>query len=150
MKRILLAFLFFFFFVTSAFAANYPKYQNYVNDFANVISPQVEDALNKKLADYDKKTTNQIAVVTVKTTEPEPIEDYSIHLTDEWKIGQKGKDNGVLMLFAMDDRKMRIEVGRGLEGQLTDLQSKRILDNVIRPTFRDGNYDKGITDGVDA
>src|SRR5436190_2122963 len=123
-KLFVLLFFFFFLFSASVAHADYPTYKGYVNDFAHVLSPTGVKDLETKLKDFDKQTTNQIAVVTVQTTEPETIEQYSIHLAEKWKVGQKGKDNGVIMLFAMQDRKMRIEVGRGLEGDLTDIQSK--------------------------
>ena len=153
MKKLILLIVVFTLFclliVTKTFGA-YPKYSSYVNDFANVLQENTEQALNTKLSDFDKKTTNQIAVVTVETTEPETIEEYSINLAEEWKPGQKGKDNGVILLFAMEDRKMRIEVGRGLEGELTDVESKHILDDTIRPEFKAGIIDSGVTKGVDA
>jgi len=149
MRRLLIGILFFLLLAFPAFAA-YPGYSGYVNDFAHVLSDQFVQQLENKLAAFDKKTTDQIAVVTVDTVQPETIEEYTIHLADKWKPGQKGKDNGIIMLFAMQDRQMRIEVGRGLEGDLTDLQSKHILDTVIRPEFRAGNYERGIDKGVNA
>src|SRR5258706_6394726 len=101
MKKILLiigsALLLLFLFVKVVQGVNYPDYTNYTNDFAHVLSQNFVNDLNKKLSDYDKQTTNQIAVVTVKTTSPETIEEYSIHLADKWKPGQKGKDNGIIM-----------------------------------------------------
>ncbi len=132
------------------FATSYPDYNNYVNDFAHVLSPSFVSHLTSELSNFDKKTTNQIAVVTIDTTEPETIEEYGIHLADKWKVGQKGKDNGVIMLFAMHDHKMRIEVGRGLEGDLTDIQAKHIESDIITPAFKKGNYEQGLKDGVDA
>jgi len=139
-----------FLFRHPVFAASYPQYVGYVNDFAHVLSPNATVSLNAKLGSLDQKTTDQVAVVTVNTTQPETIEDYSIHLADQWKVGQKGKDNGVIMLFAMKDHRMRIEVGRGLEGDLTDIQSKHIQTDIITPEFKQGNYEVGITKGVDA
>lgn len=132
------------------FANSYPDYIGYVNDFAHVLSPDYISALNSKLHEFNKRTTNQIAVVTVDTTSPEVIEEYSIHLADKWKVGQKGKDNGIILLFAMKDHKMRIEVGRGLEGDLTDITSKHIQHDLIAPAFKQNNYEQGITQGVDA
>lgn len=130
--------------------ADYPQPTGYVNDYANVISQKTEDEITQKLKDYDKKSTNQIAVVTVQTTEPESIEDYTYELFKRWKVGQKGVNNGVMMIFAMKDHHMRIEVGRGLEGDLTDIESKHILDDVIKPEFKAKNYDAGVSKGVDA
>ncbi|HXO39951.1 MAG TPA: TPM domain-containing protein, partial [Thermoanaerobaculia bacterium] len=80
----------------------------------------------------------------------EPLEEYSVKVAQTWKLGQKGKDNGILLLISRDDRKLRIEVGYGLEGALTDLRSNEIIDQVIRPQFRQGNFDGGVEQGVDA
>lgn len=150
MKKIAILLFFFLFLFTFKVWADYPSYTGYINDFAHVLSSETRQNLEKRLSDYDKQTSNQLTIVTVDSTTPETIEQYGIHLADKWKVGQKGKDNGVIMLFAMKDRKMRIEVGRGLEGDLTDLQSKHILDDIIRPQFQSGYYDSGITQGVDA
>lgn len=146
--------LFFFllvplFFVKQA-QASYPDYKSYVNDNAHVLPDETRERIDQKLSDLDVKTSIQIAVLTIDSTEPEDIEEYSIHLADKWKVGQVKLDNGVIMVFAMKDRKMRIEVGRGLEGVLTDIQAKHILDDVIKPKFKQGNYSQGIEDGVNA
>lgn len=151
MKKVIFFLLAFFLaFPGVSFATSYPDYSSYVNDFSHVLSTGYVTQLNAKLSDFYHKTTNQIAVVTVDTTQPETIEQYSIHLAEKWKVGQKGKDNGVIMLFAMQDHKMRIEVGRGLEGDLTDIQSKHIQKEVIEPEFIQGKYEQGITKGVNA
>lgn len=153
MKRLLFVFLvalLFLFTANVAHAATYPDYTGYVNDYAQVFSPRFVSQLNTKLSDFNTKTTNQIAVVTVNSTQPETIEEYSIHLADKWKVGQKGKDNGIIMLFAMQDHKMRIEVGRGLEGDITDVQSKHIQSDVIVPLFKKGDYEQGVANGVNA
>src|SRR5438477_290242 len=123
MKKILFGTVLFLFFALPVFA-DYPSYQGYVNDFAHILGTVETQHLASLLSAFDQKTSDQIAVVTVQTTQPETIEEYSIHLADKWKPGQKGKDNGIIMLFAMQDRQMRIEVGRGLEGNLTDIQAK--------------------------
>lgn len=133
-----------------AAAIDYPDYKDYVNDFTGkTVSKEFLDTQNKKLKEYDEKTTNQIAVAIIDSTGDEEIEQYSIHLAEKWKPGQKGKDNGILMTFAMNDRKMRIEVGRGLEGDVTDLESKIIIDDHIVPHFKQNNYEKGIEAGID-
>lgn len=151
MKKVLVAlFAFFMLFPPLAHGASYPDYTGYVNDFAHVLSADFAARLNTKLSNFNKKTTNQLTVVTVDTTQPETIEEYSIHLAEKWKVGQKGKDNGVIMLFALRDHRMRIEVGRGLEGELTDLQSKQIQSALIVPEFKKGNYELGVTKGVNA
>lgn len=149
MRKLFVVFGLFFLFLFPSYAfADYPNYQGYVNDFAKVLSSEFVDRLNTKLLAFDKQTSNQIAVVTVGTTSPETIEDYSIHLAEKWKVGQKGKDNGIIMLFAMRDRTMRIEVGRGLEGDIADVQTKHIQTDIIVPEFKKGNYEVGIDKGV--
>lgn len=151
MKKVAITLIVFLFLsVTTVFATDYPDYKGYVNNFADVLSDQFEEGLEQKLSDFDLKTTNQLVIVTLKTTQPDTIEQYSIKLAEKWKPGQKDKDNGVIMLFAMEDRKMRIEVGRGLEGELTDVESKHILDKVITPEFKQQKYEDGISKGVDA
>lgn len=149
MKKLIIAIAVFGLLVGHVFA-KMPDYKGFVNDFSDVLSPKEEMQIEQRLTDYEKKTTNEIAVVTVKTTQPDSIEQYSINLADQWKPGKVGKDNGVIMLFAMDDRKMRIEVGRGLEGDLTDIETKHIQDDIIRPEFKSSNYAIGINKGLDA
>jgi uncharacterized protein len=129
-------------------ANTYPQYTGYVNDFANVLSSDTKSKLEKEISDYDKKTTNQIAVATIKTTGDETIEEYGIHLFDAWKPGQKGKDNGVIFLTAVQDHHLRIEVGRGIEGELTDVQAKHIIDQVT-PYYKQNDFNGGITKGVE-
>lgn len=136
-----------FIFATTAFASHLPSPSNYVNDFANVLSQGFEDTQNIKLKEYKEKTTNEIAVVTIDSTGDESIEQYSIHLADQWKPGEEGVDNGVIMLFAIKDRKMRIEVGRGVEDRLTDIEASDIIDE-IKPSFRNSNYEEGIGIGI--
>jgi uncharacterized protein len=152
MKKIIVLVALFALSVTTAFAkfsTGLPNPKAYVSDFANVISQEAEDRINEKL-DYTKKmTTNEVAVVTIKNLGDASIEEYGIALADEWKPGTEEADNGVIMLFAMENRKMRIEVGQGLEGKLTDVKAKRILDDVIRPEFKAENYDAGVEKGVD-
>lgn len=151
MKRVILLIILGLIFLATAIKVfAYPLPKGYVNDYADVLDSQQESALEEKLSEFDKKTTDQISVVTIDSTSPESIEEYSIHLADTWKVGQKGKDNGVLMVFAMKDRKMRNEVGRGLEDDLTDIESREIQDNIIKPYFKDGDYATGIDKGVDA
>jgi uncharacterized protein len=110
--------------------------------------------LEAVLAEYEQKTGSQIAVLLVKSTEPEPIEQYGIRVTDAWKLGRKGVDDGVLLLVARDNpsslRRLRIEAGRGVQGVLTDAQSKRILQDTIAPHFRQNHYYEGLVAGVGA
>lgn len=133
-----------------ASAADVPFLTGRVVDNAEIISPDVRERLTRALKDYEDKTGAQIAVLTVPTLGGDSVEDYAVHVFQEWKLGQKGKDNGVLVLVAPKDRKMRIEVGYGLEGSLTDVAASRIIRNVMTPRFKDNDYDKGIEDGVTA
>jgi uncharacterized protein len=131
-------------------AARIPAPRGYVNDYADMISPQAEAELTAKLKAFEETDSTQIVVLTVPSLEGEPIEDYSIRVVEAWKIGQKGKDNGILFLVSRDDRKIRIEVGRGLEGRLTDLAAGRIIDLVVKPKFTAEDFDGGFIAGVSA
>jgi len=150
MKKVFVLLVTLFLVTTGIAHASYPDYKNYVNDYTGTLSQSTITQLDKELFNLQKQNTDQVAVAMISTTGDESIEDYSIHLTDKWKPGQKGKDNGILFLIAKDDHKMRIEVGRGLEGVLTDVQAKDIETNVIAPEFKAGDYDKGVTDGTNA
>ena len=131
-------------------ASRFPKFSAPVVDAAGVLDDTTQAQLDTELDDYQARTTNQIAVAIVETTGDESIEDYSIDLARSWGVGVKGKDNGVVLVLAIDDRKMRIEVGRGLEGDLTDLESGRIIRDVLRPRLQDGDYAGAVRDGVQA
>lgn len=122
----------------------------YVNDFADVLSAEEEGVLEEKLRAFEEETSHEIAVATIASLGDDDIESYANDLFREWGVGQKDANNGVLFLAAIQDRKMRIEVGYGLEGALTDTEAKYIISSVIAPAFRDANFDKGISDGVDA
>jgi uncharacterized protein len=115
-----------------------------------MIPEDARQRIEQKLAAFEKSTGAQVAVLTVESLDGDPIEDYSMRVVETWKLGKKEKDNGVLLLIAEQDRKMRIEVGYGLEGDLTDLESGRIVDNVIRPDFQKGDFAGGIEHGVDS
>jgi uncharacterized protein len=131
-------------------AAKLPALRGYVNDYGDMISPSVEADLAGKLKTFEETDSTQLVVLTVPSLEGDPVEDYSIRVAEAWKIGQKGKDNGILFLVSRDDRKMRIEVGRGLEGKLTDLTAGRIIDLVVKPKFKAEDYDGGFTAGISA
>jgi uncharacterized protein len=120
-----------------------------VHDDAHVLKQETIDRLEKKLAQYEDSTSNQIAILIVSSLDGESIEDYSIKVAEAWKLGKKNKDNGVLLLIAVEDHNMRIEVGEGLEGVLTDAISSRIIRNEMAPHFRRGDYDSGITAAMD-
>ncbi|MFD2366243.1 TPM domain-containing protein [Pseudoduganella sp. GCM10020061] len=131
-----------------------PELKGRVNDNASMLTPAQRTQLETVLADYEKQTGNQIVILTVSKTEPEAIEQYSIRVVEAWKLGRKGIDDGVLLMVAKDNpsslRRLRIEAGRGVQGVLTDAQSKRILQDVIAPHFRQSQYYDGMVAGVSA
>ncbi|HEX3127644.1 MAG TPA: TPM domain-containing protein [Thermoanaerobaculia bacterium] len=131
-------------------ALDVPFLSGRVNDLANLIPADARQRIEQKLAAFEQQTGAQVAVLTIPSLEGEPIEDFSLRVAEAWKLGQKGKDNGVLFLIAQQDRRMRIEVGYGLEGDLTDLETNQIMDNVVAPYFRNGDFGGGIEHGVDA
>ena len=119
----------------------------YVQDYANLLSSQTKATINSVSRDLDSKTKAQVVVVTVPSLNGQPIEDYSLELLRTWGIGDKEKNNGVLILVALNDRQSRIEVGYGLEGALPDGLTGRIQDQAMIPSFSSGNYDQGIMQG---
>jgi uncharacterized protein len=121
-----------------------------VNDYAGALSAADRDRLEQKLAAAEQKSQNQVVVGIFRSLEGESLEDYSIRLAEAWRIGQKGLDNGVIFLIFLNDRKMRLEVGYGLEGTLTDAVSTSILQDVVAPRFRAGQTADGIGAGLDA
>jgi uncharacterized protein len=121
-----------------------------VNDYAGALSATDRDRLEQSLIAREAGSRNQIVVAIFRSLEGESLEDYSIRLAQSWRIGQKGLDNGVIFLVFLDDRKMRIEVGYGLEGTLTDAISSSILRDVVAPRFREGRIADGIGAGLDA
>jgi len=145
---IIVAFIFQFIYPLSGFSQNLPDYTGYVNDYANILSYETENKLSQLIGELERKTTSQIAVATIQTTSPLDIETYSVKLFEKWGIGQKGKDNGVLLLIAVNDRKMRIEVGYGLEGAIPDALAKIIITQYITPSFKEGDFNAGVSKGV--
>lgn len=128
-----------------------PLWSHSVHDEAHVLSASAIDALEVILKQHEDSTSNQIAVLIIPSLDGEVLEAFSFRVAhDEWKLGQEGKDNGVLLLIAVEDRKMRIEVGEGLEGVLPDAIASRIIRNEIAPHFRSQNYEQGVTAGVEA
>src|SRR5271156_5054396 len=124
-----------------------PKPTNYVSDFAGVLSPQTVQGLNALCAQVDRQAHAQIAVVTVKTLDGEPVENFTTALEDKWKVGKKGTDRGVILLFAIQDRKRRIETGYGLEGILPDIKVG-LINQSIEPALKAGNYDQAVSSAV--
>jgi uncharacterized protein len=121
-----------------------------VHDDAHALTQETVDYLENQLKAYEDSTTNQIAILIISSLDGEPIEDYSLRVAEKWQLGQKGKDNGVLLLIAIDDHKMRIEVGYGLEGVLTDAICNRIIRNEMAPAFRRGDFDGGVKAAIHA
>ena len=121
-----------------------------VNDYAGALTPAERDRLEQTLIAREATSRNQVVVAIFRSLEGESLEDYSIRLAQAWRIGRKGLDNGVIFLVFLDDRKMRIEVGYGLEGSLTDAVSSSILRDVVAPRFRAGQVADGIGAGLDA
>ena len=121
----------------------------FVNDFSGMLTAEQRNLLETKIANFQNDTSNELSVVTVANLGGDMIENFAVKLFEDWKIGKKNKDNGVLLLIARDDRQMRIEVGYGLEGALTDVQSFWIIQNVLKPAFQKGDFYAGINGGVD-
>ena len=134
---------------TSEGLAPIPKLAARVTDETQTLSAAERQALEAKLADWEQRTGNQLVVLLVPSTAPEAIEGYSLRVAEAWKIGRKGQDNGALFVVAKNDRKMRIEVGYGLEGVLTDVTSRRIIAENVAPLFRQNQFGAGINAGVD-
>lgn len=127
-----------------------PRPVGYVNDFAHVLSDNSVAKLNGIIKELQAKTGTEVVVVTLKSLDGYPIEDVGLTIGRQWKIGQKGKDNGVIILTAIDDRKLRIEVGYGIEGYLTDAHAGIIRDEYMIPYFKKGDYQSGIIYGTSA
>ncbi len=137
-----------FCFVSPLAALEVPQLTGRVNDNAAMLSSQTRTSLENMLEQFERTDSTQIVLLTIPSLEGEVLEDFSMQVVEAWKIGQKGTDNGALLLIARDERKLRIEVGYGLEGSLTDLISGRIISGEIVPRFKKGNFDEGIHAGV--
>lgn len=120
-----------------------------VTDLTGTLSAQQKGELESRLAAFEAKRGSQIAVLVLPTTKPEEIEQFSIRLAEAWKVGRKGVDDGVILVVAKDDRRLRIEVGYGLEGVIPDAVARRVIDERITPRFREGDFFGGIRDGVE-
>lgn len=138
------------FLITSLFAKQLPipAFREYVNDYANVITSHDEQEIIRYCSKLEDTTGIQIAVLTMPSLQGEDITSFSMRVCDAWGIGQKGNDNGALLILACEERDIRIEVGYGLEGKLTDAKCGLILRNVIIPELREGNYSAGLLKGV--
>jgi uncharacterized protein len=153
MNRLLL-----FIFLVISFCANAqiekvipprPNPPRLVNDLTNTLTPEQVQALEQKLVAYDDSTSSQIAVVLINTTGDYPIEDVALGIIRNWGVGGKEHSNGIVLLVAKDDHKVRIEVGYGLEGAVPDITAKSIIDNDITPNFKEGNFYRGLDQATD-
>ena len=134
---------------TTAFALDVPPLRAHVNDDADMLSPSAEAALEQKLTAYEQRSQQQFALLTIDTLDGDALEDFSIRVVEAWKLGKKGKDDGLLLLVVKNDRKLRIEVGYGLEGDVTDAFSARVIRNVLTPALRAGKAEQGIEQAFD-
>lgn len=136
----------------AAFAAEVipPKPPRYFNDYANVVSKEKALALNEKLAQFERETSNQVVVAVYRKMESDSdVADYARRIAESWKVGQADKRNGAVLFVFIDDRKISIQVGYGLEGALPDVTAFDIRSRHITPHFRTGNYEKGLEEGID-
>jgi uncharacterized protein len=133
-----------------AWPLSVPALRGRINDYANLLDEHQSAQLEYALQRYEAQTTNQIVLLTIPSLEGEDLEGFSVRVAETWKIGQKGKDNGVILLVTLKERKVRIEVGYGLEGVLTDAEASQIIRHVIAPAFRTGDYFGGISSGLTA
>lgn len=132
-----------------AWALEVPPLRAHVNDTANMLSPQAEQQLEQKLTSYEQRSSQQFALLTIDTLDGDALEDFSIRVVEQWKLGKKGKDDGLLLLIVKNDRKLRIEVGYGLEGDVTDAFSARVIRNVLTPALRTGKAEQGVSQAFD-
>ncbi len=132
------------------FAASFPSPTGNISDFAGVLNQEQVAQIEQNLQSFRDKTGNQIAVAIIKDLNGDTVENTAVQMFEQWKIGQKGNDNGILLLISINDHKLKIEVGYGLEGQLNDAKAGDIIRNVISPKFKQNDYSGGILDGVNA
>ena len=149
MRRLLLAFLLLLTAFTAVAEVAVPPLTGRVVDLAGVLQPAEQAALASRLAAFEQEKGSQIAVLIVPTTQPESIEQFGIRVVDQWKLGRQGVDDGLLILLAMEDRSMRIEVGYGLEGVIPDAIAKRVIAEIMTPYFRQGDFYGGLNAAVE-
>ncbi|MBI5247030.1 MAG: TPM domain-containing protein [Elusimicrobia bacterium] len=136
--------------VSQAAALEVPYLSGRVNDQAGLLSPSSQQSLEAKLKDFETRTGHQVAVLTLPSLEGEVLESFSLKVSRTWGLGRKGVNDGVLFLISKSDRKLRIEVGHGLEGSIPDALAGRIIQDVVVPKFRTGDFEGGVTAGVEA
>ncbi len=150
MNRALTGIMIILLLASGAFALDVPKLQARVTDLAGLLTQEQVSALDAKLRELETTDSTQVAILIIPSLEGESLEDYSERVASAWRLGQKGRDNGALLFIAMKERKVRIEVGYGLEATLTDALSRRIIQTAIVPNFREGNYYQGIDEAATA
>ena len=144
-----LFFLLLIFIALGAFADDVPGYSGYVNDYANLITEKDKTSMEGVAKEVEEKTGAQIAVLTVKSMSPyASIDEFGMAVAEKWKVGEKDKDTGIIIILAMEERRVRIEVGYGLEGIINDAKAGRIIDNTMMPYFRGGDFSAGLRRGV--
>ncbi len=152
--RYFILFVYLFLALVSALKAqdikSLPDLEEFATDLTNTLSPEELDRIRNKLETFEQQKGSQVVLVMIPSTGLEPIEDYSIRLAEKIKAGREGVDDGVILLVAKDDRKLRIEVGYGLEGALPDITANRIINEIIVPRFRNGDFYGGVSAGLDA
>ncbi len=148
-KKIIAIFLASLIIASPILALNIPESRGFVNDFANVIDDEIEHQIDRRLMEYERKTSNEITVVTITSLEGESIEGFTMRLAEDWKVGQKDKDNGIILLFAIQEKKVRLEVGYGLEGIMNDAKAGRTLDDFVVEYRDEGNYTEAAKNGVE-
>jgi len=134
--------------MVALFGLDVPAMNGPVNDHVGLLSRGETQTLTRLLLDVQEQTSSQVALLIIPSLQGEVLEDYSMKVAEQWKLGQKEFDNGLLMLVAYKDHKIRLEVGYGLEGMITDAKSGYIIRNYLTPAFRQGNYYRGIKDGL--
>lgn len=149
---IIFSFLFFGIFSTPTTQAyqNPGSPEGFVNDYASLLSSQEEQLLENTLIQFESESTNEISIVALPSLEGDTIENFSVQLFEDWAIGKKTQDNGVLILVSLEEKAMRIEVGYGLEGVITDAQAGRVVNTIIKPAFKEGSYYSGLAQAVNA
>ncbi|MCF7857978.1 MAG: TPM domain-containing protein [Candidatus Cloacimonetes bacterium] len=148
MKKTLLLLIIFVFTLPALNSLDVPKLKGAVNDYAGILDSKAENQLEVLLRDVQSKTSSQVALLTIPSLQGENLEDYSLKVAQTWKLGQKEFDNGVLMLVTLKEKKIRIEVGYGLESIITDAKSGYIIRTYIVPGFKKGDFAGGITNGL--
>ncbi len=148
MKKIIIISIVFVLLGSTLLSLDVPKLKSAVNDYANIINSKDEEKLEALLRDVEAKTSSQVALLTISSLQGENLEDYSLRVAQTWKLGQKEYDNGVLLLVALNEKKIRIEVGYGLESIITDAKSGYIIRNYMVPGFKKGDFTGGITNGL--